>query len=278
MASHKKRPGGPTPMDQRHKAGVLSNADKNFILENIEKMSVEEIAERLDRNKEPIAKFLALQNKIALEVSPLKEDEYIRIRLLSEFFWPILRKQLSTQEQDYFVSQWAELVQQFNEDITPTEKQQIKALILNEIYKNRAGIEVKKCADDIEKYEKKIEAEEKKETPDLGKIGLYNTQIAMAKTSIQGLTIQLKDYSKTGQDLFKDLKGTRADRYKSVENNQTTFTHIIRALDSKEERDKQSREIALMTLAEEKAQENLYDLHVYIDRRARPAYFKRGVC
>lgn len=261
------------PDKPEKKRGALSTEEMNFIIDNLEGMSLAEIAEKLNRNVEPIAKYAATFNVESKKIEQ-DDDQLVKHRLLTEFFWPILKQQLSKDEQTYFVAQWLELVQQFNEDITPTEKQQIKALILNEIYKNRAGVELKKCFDDIEKYEKKINLEENKDKPDLTNIGLWNTQIAMAKTSIHGLTIQIKDYSKISQDLNRDLKGTREQRFIKVENNQTTFSSIIKALMEKEERERQGKEMALMTLATQKATENMYVLHEYIDRRMGPAYFK----
>lgn len=249
----------------KKKPGKLSLDEMKFIEEHAAKMKIEDIANALNRHVEPIQKFIIERG---LSVSGQDVDrKLIRERLLKEFFWESTKAQLYPNEQEYFINGWIELVESFNNDVLPSEKLDIKQLLLLEIQKNKAGIALKKEEEVAKQYEELIEKEVLKGqgNRDDAQIMIWQNQVSLARTNIQAHLDQIDKCNKTCKDLRKDLKATRDQRFNKVEAGQTTFGSIIKALIDKSNRDMEGRELELMKMAADKKTEELYEYHEYGD-------------
>jgi hypothetical protein len=250
------------------KRGKLSLEEEKFIRDNHKNMTLKDIAEAINRTIEPVEKFIVANG---LTVNTQEADRnLIKKKLLAKFFWKSVEAQLTEDEVDFFINGWVEMIEQFNEDVTPTEEQQIKQYLMCEILKNRCGILRKKEMDAIAQWEKQIQGEEDSIDPDMMKIENLQRHIGLAKANLQSYATESEKYQKTSQDLMKDLKGTRDQRFKKVEAGQTTFTSIIKFLSDRKNAEQEGREIELLRLAAEKKRKELYDYHQYGDGQLDP--------
>lgn len=252
-------------MELKKKPGKLSLEDMKFIRENARQMKIEDIADALNRNVEPIQKFI-VENNLSVNSEDV-DRKLIKDRLFKEFFWKATKEQLYPDEQEYFISGWVDIIESFNDDVKPSEKLDIKQLLLLEIQKNRAGITLKKNEELIKDFEEKIEKEMMKGVGnrDDARIEIWQAQINLMNSNIQQYIDQIDTANKTCKELRRDLKATRDKRFNKVESGQTTFQSILRELEDKDVREKEGRELELMKLAADKKTKELYEYHEYGD-------------
>lgn len=252
------------------KRGKLSNEEMAFIRENSRKMPKERIAHELNRTIEPIERYIAEQG---LSTNTEENDRtMIKKRLLNKYFWKSIEDQLEPEEIGYFVNGWIDMMEQFNNDVTATDEQDMKQYLLFEISKNRCGKLKRKQAEDIEKWQKMFEEEELKganKDPNLS--SLYAQMKGNAQNMIIQINGEMDKYVKSCADLMKGLKATRADRIKQVESGQTTFMSVLKFLEDKKNRELRGRIDELQKLAaDKKTKEDLYSLHQYGDGSLDP--------
>ena len=112
------------------KRGKLSDGEVQFIEENCGAKTVKEIAKYLDRTPETVKKHIENMSLSYVGMSDKeKMDADLRKRLRNRAYWKEVEKQLTDNALAYFESIWVDLVQQFREDVLPTEELQIKQLI-----------------------------------------------------------------------------------------------------------------------------------------------------
>jgi flagellar biosynthesis regulator FlbT len=240
-----------------------------FIRENASRMSVEEIAEHLNRTTEPISKFIKSRNLLSVsEVDNLDvvyEDLYTKLQ--RKFYYDELKKQLDDDELNYFTKMWVDIMMQFKEDVLSSEEHQIKQLILTEILVNRIMRKRKLVKNDIERLGKALDEEYKKpaDKRNAEDMVMWEGNLALARTADGQLTGEQNKLNVDLKNLYKDLKATRDQRFSKVESGERTFTTLIKELYEQQTREQEGRATELIRLATEQKKKDLQEEHVFVD-------------
>ena len=93
------------------KRGKLSLQEMEYIKQNCFDLSLEDIAQHLNRTIEPIRKFIDKQN---LKARDLTDAEHLLSTLRVRYYYQELKKQLTDGELTFFEHSWIDYWKQFN--------------------------------------------------------------------------------------------------------------------------------------------------------------------
>ena len=247
------------------KRGQLSLDEEKYIRDNIQTLTVETIAENLNRNVAPIKRYISETKNLA----PSAEDDLLKQKLYSKTFWFEIKKQFDEEsgELEYFENVWINLMKQFREDVLPAEELQIKQFITIDILINRSMKERKRHIAETEKLQRLVDAEYDKpdDQRDVPRLANLETQLSFARNSIANYTNEYTKLLGEQQKISKDLKATREQRIKRIEDGKSSWVGLIRMLEDEEVRDKEGREMEIIKLATDKAKQSLMEYHQYQD-------------
>jgi hypothetical protein len=250
------------------KRGQLSLDEEAFITQNFHSLSIEQIADQLNRSTAPVKRF-ALENNLYSSPDENNEKDTIRQKLRSKSFWQEITKQFDNEsgELDYFEEIWINLIKQFREDVLPAEELQIKQFITIDILINRSMKERKRHIAETEKLQRLVDKEYEKpeQDRDIPKLANLETQLSFARNSIASYTNEYTKLLNEQQKISKDLKATREQRIKRIEDGKSSWTGLIRMLEDEDTREREGREMEIMARAVSKAKESLHDYHTYQD-------------
>ena len=250
------------------KRGQLSLDEEKFIRDNVELLSLEQIADALNRTTYPIKRYID-ENKL-YAINEQGENELLKRKLHSKTFWDEIVRQFDedTGELEYFENTWVSLIKQFREDVLPAEELQIKQFITIDILINRSMKERKRHISETEKLQKLVDKEYEKEEDqrDIPKLANLETQLNFARNSIASYTNEYTKLLNEQQKISKDLKATREQRIKRIEDGKSSWVGLIRMLEDELIREKEGREMAILAMATDKAKQKLYEYHEYADR------------
>jgi hypothetical protein len=251
------------------KRGQLSLDEEKFIRDNVEVLSVEQIAESLNRSTKPITRYIEENQLYFLEQKG--ENETLKRKLHSKTFWNEILRQFDEDsgELQYFEDTWVGLIKQFREDVLPAEELQIKQFITIDILINRSMKERKRHIAETEKLQKLVDAEyDKPETQrDIPRLANLETQLSFARNSISSYTNEYTKLLNEQQKISKDLKATREQRIKRIEDGKSSWVGLIRMLEDEQIREKEGKEMEILRLATEKAKGELFSYHNYADQK-----------
>jgi len=258
-----------TPKKPPRKRGQLGLEEEKFIRDNIGLLSIEQIADQLNRTVKPVERYIS-EAKIGLKTPDEQEnDKTLRQKLHAKTFWTEIERQFDkdTGELDYFEDTWIGLVKQFREDVLPAEELQIKQFITIDILINRSMKERKRHIADTEKLQAEVDREYQldEELRDGPKLANLETQLSFARNSIANYTNEYTKLLNEQQKISKDLKATREQRIKRIEDGKSSWIGLIRMLEDEEIREKQGREMEIMAMAVEKNKQLLSEYHQYAD-------------
>lgn len=251
------------------KRGQLSLDEEKFIRDHIEKLTIDQIAHSLNRSTNPIERYIT-ENNLLLGNENLSDIKYLKTKLHSKTFWNEIIKQFDNDsgELEYFEDTWVNLIRQFREDVLPAEELQIKQFITIDILINRSMKERKRHIADTEKLQRLVDAEyAKSETDrDIPKLANLETQLSFARNSIANYTNEYTKLLNEQQKISKDLKATREQRIKRIEDGKSSWTGLIRMLEDEEIREKQGREMEIIAMATNKARNDLQNYHEFANK------------
>jgi hypothetical protein len=197
------------------------------------------------------------------------ENDILKRKLRSKTFWTEVMRQFDdeTGELQYFEDTWVGLIKQFREDVLPAEELQIKQFITIDILINRSMKERKRHISETEKLQKLVDKEYEKpeDQRDIPKLANLETQLSFARNSIASYTNEYTKLLNEQQKISKDLKATREQRIKRIEDGKSSWVGLIRMLEDEDIREKEGREMEILALATEKAKRTLYGYHQYSD-------------
>lgn len=258
------------------KRGQLSLDEEKFIRDNVNKLSVTDIANMLNRNPDPINRYIK-ENRLFAPPDEKNQDEVLRHKLHSKTFWPEIARQFDEEsgELEYFENTWIGLVKQFREDVLPAEELQIKQFITIDILINRSMKERKRHITMTEKLQRDVDKEYEKpeDQRDTAKLMNLETQLSFARNSIANYTNEYTKLLNEQQKISKDLKATREQRIKRIEDGKSSWVGLIRMLEEEDVREKEGREMEIIRIATEKSKQNLYDYHQYQDGTVDRPFF-----
>jgi uncharacterized protein Smg (DUF494 family) len=251
----------------RKKRGQLSLDDQKFIKENFDTMSISDIAEALNRNKGPIEKYIKENPSIIIND---EDRQSLKQKLYCKTFWPEINRQFdeASGELEYFEETWIGLIKQFREDVLPAEELQIKQFITIDILINRSMKERKRHIVETEKLQKQVDNEYAlpEDQRDIPRLANLETQLSFARNSIANYTNEYTKLLNEQQKISKDLKATREQRIKRIEDGKSSWVGLIRMLEDEEIREKEGREMEILRLATDKVKLTLEDYHTYEDQ------------
>lgn len=250
------------------KRGQLSLDEEKFIEDSINTLSIQEIANYLNRTIQPIKRYIEEQ-RLLIPSEEKNDNEYLRQKLHSKTFWTEIERQFdeTTGELLYFEDTWIGLIKQFREDVLPAEELQIKQFITIDILINRSMKERKRHIAETEKLQKLVDQEyEKPEAErDIPKLANLETQLNFSRNSIASYTNEYTKLLNEQQKISKDLKATREQRIKRIEDGKSSWVGLIRMLEDEEIREKEGREMEILAIAKDKAKNKLYEFHQFAD-------------
>lgn len=251
------------------KRGQLSLDEEKFIRDNIESLSVEQIADALNRNVNPINRYIDEQQLYS--INEKSENEILKRKLRSKTFWNEIVRQFDeeTGELEYFEDTWVGLIKQFREDVLPAEELQIKQFITIDILVNRSMKERKRHISETEKLQRLVDKEYEKpeDQRDIPRLANLETQLSFARNSIASYTNEYTKLLGEQQKIGKDLKATREQRIKRIEDGKSSWVGLIRMLEDEEVREKEGREMEILSMATEKYKKTFSEYHNYQDNK-----------
>lgn len=251
------------------KRGQLALDEEKFIRDNIQSLTIEQIANALNRNVDPINRYVD-ENQL-YSIHDKNENDLLKRKLHSKTFWNEILRQFDEDsgELEYFENTWVGLIKQFREDVLPAEELQIKQFITIDILINRSMKERKRHIAETEKLQKLVDKEYDKpeDQRDVPKLANLETQLSFARNSIASYTNEYTKLLNEQQKISKDLKATREQRIKRIEDGKSSWVGLIRMLEDEELREKEGREMEILSMATSKYQEQLYGYHNYADNK-----------
>jgi len=251
------------------KRGQLSLDEEKFIRDNINTLSIQQIADKINRNLAPVQRYIT-ENRLLEDSEVLNDETYLKHKLHSKTFWQEIKKQFDNDsgELEYFESIWINLIRQFREDVLPAEELQIKQFITIDILINRSMKERKRHISETEKLQKEVDKiyalpEDQRDIPRLTNL---ETQLSFARNSIANYTNEYTKLLNEQQKISKDLKATREQRIKRIEDGKSSWVGLIRMLEDEEIREKEGREMEIIRMATEKSVHGLEQYHEFADK------------
>lgn len=256
------------------KRGKLSTEEEQFILLSKDVLTIEEIAEKINRTTEPVIRFLG--EKVITTHAGMNDDQslerQLKARLHKKPFWKEIVNQFGrvgdNEELKYFEDIWISLMKQFHENVTATEELEIKQWITLEVLMNRSMKERKKNIEQVEKLEQLLNEEYAKgDLRDSAVIMSLDQQLSYARNSISSYT---NDHTKIlGQikDIRRDLKMARSDRIKKIEDGKLSFPDLLRQLEEEDIREREGLEAEVVSRAVDKARSKFSQQHLFGNNR-----------
>ena len=243
--------------------GRLSKTEARFITENADTLSVEAIANELNRDPKSIEMFIKRKLKLGLS-----EEEEVAYSLEERPYWKELGQQFTNEELELFKYHWARIISQFKDDVFPTEELQVVDAIKLELLMNRSLKQNKDNIDQIHAFEGLIQGERSVDPDQQDRDYILNLerQIASLRAAQESLNRDYRDLQTKKNAMLKEMKGTREQRIKRLEDSRQTFigwvAHLIQNPNLVQ---KYGVEMEKMRLAMEGERERLSQFHKYQD-------------
>ena len=253
------------------KRGQLSLSEQQHIRDHFKTDSTNEIAEYLNRSPAPIKRFIE-ENHLLAGDEVDEDSDYLRHKLHKKTFWSEIQRQFDkeTGELQYFEDTWINLIKQFREDVLPAEELQIKQFITIDILINRSMKERKRHISDTERIQTMVNEEylKQEEDRDIPYLSNLETQLSFARNSITSYTNEYTKLLSEQQKISKDLKATREQRIKRIEDGKSSWTGLLRMLEDEKIREAEGRQMEIMRMSVDKHLSTLEEVHVYQDKSA----------
>lgn len=245
------------------KKGRLSKTEIKFITENVDDMSVEALAEKLDRDPTSISEFIKRNLQIGLNDA---EDAAFTLR--KRPYYRDLRLQFTDSELELFEYHWGNIISQFKDNVIHTEELQVIDLIKLELLMNRSLKLSKSSNDQIEDMEERVRVERAlaPELQEMENILNWERQIASLKTAQESMTKDYRELQTKKNSMLKEMRATREQRVKDIEESKQTFVGWMKHLVSNPEVVRAyGIEMEKMRLAMEAEKKRLSQYHTYED-------------
>jgi hypothetical protein len=259
------------------KTGRLSVAERQFIQDHSDKLSVAEIAKRLDRSDDAVKSFIV--NHLGKQPDEsVKADKVVRAHIQQGLRqspeWTALKEEFLDDELKYFQHRYGLLMQQFSiqDNVLATEETQIFLLIKYEILMQRNLKDSKRSAADIIRLEKRLESIYARFPDDIPMPDDVNqtvlameTQLAAARAAKSSKSTEYVKLTEKHSSLMKELKGTRDQRISKIEQSTESFIDLIKLFQQQEIQEREGRHSELLKLATAKERKRLAEYHQYAD-------------
>lgn len=245
------------------KKGRISKDEERTIARLVDSVTPEDIAKKLDRDVESITQFIKRKFK-----KGLTKEEFAAYSLEDRPYWIELRQQFTEDELELFKYHWSRIIAQFKDDVFPTEELQVVDVIKLEILMNRCLKGNKDNIEQINVYDQMIKDERSrdKDQQDTDYIINLERQVASLRASQESLNRDYRELQAKKASMLREMKGTREQRIKRLEDSKQSFTSWVAAMMQDPERMKRyGIEMEKMRAAMKKEEERLSSFHKYED-------------
>jgi hypothetical protein len=211
--------------------GRFSKEEIAIIEQECESTPPKKIAESLNRDVGSVKKII----KEKLGKGLTRQEEIVHkagYDLKSRPYWGDMKEQFSQEELEMFVYHWSRIIAQFRDDVFPTEEIQVIDAIKLELLMNRSLKEQRHSAESIDTFEQLLMTERQKDFADQDTDTIFNLerQVAVLRAATESISKDYKDLQTKKNSMLKELKGTREQRVKRLEDSKQNFTGWIRQL------------------------------------------------
>ena len=243
--------------------GRFSKDEERTIGRLINSMTPEDIATQLDRDTESVVNFIKRKFNVGTS-----REEAAAYSLEHRPFYKELKQQFTDDELELFKYSWSRMVAQFNNDVLPTEEMQIVDTIKLELLMNRCLTGNKENIEQINTYDIMIKDERArdKDQQDIDYIINLERQVASLRASQESLNKDYRELQAKKSSMLKEMKGTREQRIKRLEDSKLSFTAWVGTImQDPEIMKKYGIEMEKMKLAMENEKARLSVYHKYED-------------
>lgn len=217
---------------KKRKMGRFSVSELNFLKQNAELLTIDEISRKLNRDPESIDKWI--KKNVGLSQIEKKEIEGSS-ELKKREYYKELQEQFTDKELALFEMHFKRMWVQFKDDVFHTEEMQIIDLCKYEILMNRTLKNQRAAYQQIEDLEKELKELRSIELDcldprDRDNILNIERQISAIRSSLEMMGREFKEYQQRKGSLIKELKGTREQRIKDVESAKQSFPTLVKRL------------------------------------------------
>ena len=211
------------------KMGRISKGEERFIRENLN-LGSEALATELDREPDSVLAFI--KKKVAKGdftcpewMEPANSEEKAQFDLTFRPYWNELKLQFTEGELELFKYHWARIISQFRDDVIPTEELQVVDLIKLELLMNRSLKYNKENIEQISQFEGLINNLRAIDPDQQDRDELFNLerQVASLKASQESLNKAYRELQTKKSAMLKDMKATREQRVKRLEDSKQSF-------------------------------------------------------
>ena len=245
------------------KKGRISNEEARTISRLVDSLTVEDIAKQLDRDVESVDNYIKRKLKKGLSL-----EEEAAYSLEDRPYWIELESQFTADELELFKYHWSRIIAQFKDDVFPTEELQVVDVIKLEILMNRCLKGNKDNIESISTFEKMVTVERSrdKDQQDQDYILNLERQVAALRASQESLNKDYRELQTKKAAMLREMKGTREQRIKRLEDSKQSFTSwVAHLMQDPEIMKKYGIEMEKMRLAMKKEEERLSAFHKYED-------------
>lgn len=243
--------------------GRISKEEERFISNNIDNMVIDDIAKALDRDIESVEGFIKRKLKKGISL-----EEAATFSLEDRPYYEELKQQFTDEELELFKYHWSRIIAQFKDDVFPTEELQVIDVIKLELLMNRCLKSNKDNIQTISLYDKILsdERSKDKDQQDIDYILNIERQLASLRASQESLNKDYRELQAKKANMLREMKGTREQRIKRLEDSKQSFISWVTHLMSDPETLKRyGVEMEKMRLATAKEKERLSSYHKYED-------------
>jgi len=244
----------------------LSVKEKDYIYNNRDKYTIEELAQRL--KKEILLVKLHIQSLDSNNFIKDSEEklEYTQLDLRKRSEWKMFQEQFTPEELVYIEELYYRYIQQFKGDVLTTEEQQIFQILEITVFSNRIKRQMMVDEEDKIRINRDLESElNKGQTANQVLIqslhNRLNTINAARNTKLSEYDELIKQHGK----LLDQLKATRNQRIKSIEDSSKSFVGLIKSLDDPAIREQIGIDIEALRISTARAIFQLKQPHKYIN-------------
>jgi len=246
------------------KKGRISKEEEGEIQRLIDQgYLADQIAARLDRDPESVREFI--KRKFGVGAS---EQEAAAFELQSRPYWSELELQFTKSELEMFKYHWSRIISQFKDDVIPTEELQVVDLIKLELLMNRCLKQNKENIEQISVYEALVARERAVDADQQNRDEIFNLdrQVASLKASQESLNRDYRELQSKKSTMLKEMKATREQRVKRLEDSRQSFTAwIVHLMTHPDVAKRYGLEMEKMRMAMLKERERLAAYHKYED-------------
>jgi hypothetical protein len=250
----------------KRKRGRPSKAEVASIKENANKMTTDEMADKLGRTKEWV-------QDVVKGDSASSEAQEMLMEFRQRIEYRQLQEKFTKDEIVLFEHKYVKMMIQFNKDVLYTEESQIFMVITYELLIDKNLKKMKEIDEQIFRMmdelhtlysETESDKEEDKQRR-LAKIARLNETISQLRGVQARLDKTINEFASNILKQWELIKGARNQRIGIIENSKKNFIDLLKSFENGQFRDEQGRETELVRIAAEREKARIGQSHKYMD-------------